>query len=173
MSEKVVYRHPQGRFEVRERTGRGALGGGTYVVREAVLTPQKDSRGTFHRPSRYETAQIKISAPKKIEEDEPEPREAKRMTLYEQERAAELCREGYSVAYIARKIGRANSSVACFLERSGLRPREPKNPVTEAEIDRVEELVAQGYSINKAAQVIGRATQTIYKKINERRNKNG
>ena len=43
MRERIVYRHPKGRFEVRESTGQGALGG-TYCIREAFLTPEKDER---------------------------------------------------------------------------------------------------------------------------------
>ena len=40
----VIYRHPQGRFEVIETTGRNVFGG-TYSIREAVLTPERDARG--------------------------------------------------------------------------------------------------------------------------------
>ena len=39
---KTVYRHPKGRFEVRETTHHAF--GNTYVVREAFLTPDKDRR---------------------------------------------------------------------------------------------------------------------------------
>lgn len=42
----VIARHSKGRFVVMERSGRCLLGG-TYHIREAVLTPEKDSRGTF------------------------------------------------------------------------------------------------------------------------------
>lgn len=40
----MIYRHPQGRFEVIETTGRNVFGG-TYSIREAVLTPERDVRG--------------------------------------------------------------------------------------------------------------------------------
>lgn len=39
---KTVYRHPKGRFEVRETTHHAF--GNTYVVREAFLTPDEDRR---------------------------------------------------------------------------------------------------------------------------------
>lgn len=54
--ERVVYRHPMGRFEVVEREYR-ALGGNTYTVREAVLTPEKDARGFA---SDYEPVEQKV-----------------------------------------------------------------------------------------------------------------
>lgn len=54
--ERVVYRHPMGRFEVVEREYR-ALGGNTYTVREAVLTPAKDARGFA---SDYEPVEQKV-----------------------------------------------------------------------------------------------------------------
>lgn len=47
MKETVVYRHPKGRFEVIEHTGRGMLGG-TYRYRETFLTPEKDWRGVLN-----------------------------------------------------------------------------------------------------------------------------
>ena len=39
---KTVYRHPKGRFEVRETTHHAF--GNTYTVREAFLTPDEDRR---------------------------------------------------------------------------------------------------------------------------------
>ncbi len=60
MKEKVVYVHPEGRFEVVERTGTNRWGD-TYQIREAFLTPDKDARGQLHgminkvsyRPSKW------------------------------------------------------------------------------------------------------------------------
>lgn len=50
MNEKkrVVYRHPKGRFEVVEVSGRNMMGQ-AYRYREAHLTPARDSRGFVPR----------------------------------------------------------------------------------------------------------------------------
>ena len=171
MQVRVIYRHPQGRFEVRERTGRGALGGGTYVVREAVLTPQKDSRGTFHRPRRKETAHFHYAPPTDALDEVQPMREYRRMTEDEQGRAAVLFRKGYNVADIARNIGRDESTVASFLERAGMRKRKPKNLLTEEELARAEELHAQGMSIREAAHRIGRSYATVYDRMQKKARK--
>lgn len=44
LKSRVVYRHPNGRFDVIERCGIGVLGI-PYRICEAVLTPERDKRG--------------------------------------------------------------------------------------------------------------------------------
>lgn len=171
MPERVVYRHPKGRFEVWETIGRGLLGGDTYAIREAVLTPQKDSRGTFHRPRRNETAHFHYAPPTDALDEVQPMREYRRMTEDEQGRAAVLFRKGYNVADIARNIGRDESTVASFLERAGIRKRKPKNLLTEEELARAEELHAQGMSIREAAHRIGRSYATVYDRMHKKARK--
>ena len=155
VSGKVVYRHPQGRFEVRERTGRCALGGGTYAIREAVLTPQKDNRGTFHRPRRNETAQIKMELP-------DEERKPKRLTAREQETAVKMFREKHSIAEIARELARPDSTIRNFLTRHGEWVPKPKNFFSEKELAQAEAMIAQGMAVVDIARSLGRSKDTVY-----------
>ena len=69
MGERIVYRHPKGRFEVRESTGQGALGG-TYCIREAFLTPEKDERGRLTAADKL--AEVPVALPLEPPTDEPE-----------------------------------------------------------------------------------------------------
>ena len=50
MRERIVYRHPKGRFEVIERSGKDIFGN-LYRIREARLTPEKDERGLLTNPA--------------------------------------------------------------------------------------------------------------------------
>lgn len=45
--QRIVYRHPRGRFNVIETYGKSPFGT-PFSVREAVLTPESDERGLFH-----------------------------------------------------------------------------------------------------------------------------
>lgn len=42
---RVIWRHPQGRFELRETEHYSMFEGRTYHTRECVFTPQDDARG--------------------------------------------------------------------------------------------------------------------------------
>ena len=42
---RVIWRHPQGRFELRETEHYSLFEGRTYHTRECVFTPQDDARG--------------------------------------------------------------------------------------------------------------------------------
>ena len=45
--QRIVYRHPLGRYEVIEVTGVNIMGD-TYRIREAELTPERDARGLLN-----------------------------------------------------------------------------------------------------------------------------
>lgn len=44
---RVIWKHPRGRFVVIETSGVNAMGG-SYAIREAVLTPENDRRGQIN-----------------------------------------------------------------------------------------------------------------------------
>lgn len=137
--ERVVYRHPMGRFEVVEREYR-ALGGNTYAVREAVLTPEKDARGFA---SDYETVEQKVMpAVGKVRAARPQvtPDERREWVLMhrngaelrrageiasvrnywkreEARRALALWRQGMSFKRIAAELGKTPMSVMKKIER--------------------------------------------------------
>ena len=45
--QRIVYRHPRGRFDVIEFYGKSSFGT-PFSIREAFLTPEMDARGLFH-----------------------------------------------------------------------------------------------------------------------------
>lgn len=102
----VIYRHPQGRFEVIETTGRNVFGG-TYSIREAVLTPERDMRGLLTDADKYDQNQQKVNRTPLSEE--------------EKETICTLFRDDVSVAEIAGYIGRGEVIVRRVLDQRGLR----------------------------------------------------
>lgn len=70
MRERIVYRHPKGRFEVVETIGTNMMGN-TYRFREAVLTPEKDERGLL----------TNTAMPAPVLWDRPEPQQDKLKTM--------------------------------------------------------------------------------------------
>ena len=85
MGERIVYRHPKGRFEVRESTGQGALGG-TYCIREAFLTPEKDERGRLTAADKL--AEVPVALPL----EPPTVRTFNRMSQKEQQKICTMWR---------------------------------------------------------------------------------
>ena len=103
---KTVYRHPKGRFEVRETTHHAF--GNTYAVREAFLTPDEDRRRL------PETMRIRQSAET---EDKPEIHFVA-VSECEAKGFAELYRDNVTIEEIARKFNRTESSVqSCMYSR--------------------------------------------------------
>lgn len=102
----VIYRHPQGRFEVIETTGRNAFGG-TYSIREAVLTPERDARGLLTDADKYDQNQKTVNRTPLSEE--------------EKETICTLFQDDVSVADIAGYIGRGEVMVRRVLDQRGLR----------------------------------------------------
>ena len=111
--EKVIYRHPMGRFEVVEREYR-ALGGSTYKVREAILTPAKDARGFA---SEFEPVERKVlPTVGKVRAARPQvtPDERREWVL--------MYRNGAELRDIADAFGRNVDTVRSHLRRAGETP---------------------------------------------------
>lgn len=102
----VIYRHPQGRFEVIETTGTNSFGG-TYSIREAVLTPERDARGLLTDADKYDQNQQKVNRTPLSEE--------------EKETICTLYQDDVSVVEIAGYIGRGEAMVRRVLDQRGLR----------------------------------------------------
>lgn len=102
----VIYRHPQGRFEVIETTGRNAFGG-AYSIREAVLTPERDARGLLTDADKYDQNQQKVNRTPLSEE--------------EKDTICALFQDDVPVAEIAGYIGRGEVIVRRVLDQRGLR----------------------------------------------------
>lgn len=153
--ERVVYRHPMGRFEVVEREYR-ALGGNTYTVRETVLTPEKDARGFA---SDYEPVEQKVMpAVGKVRAARPQvmPDERREWVL--------MHRNGAELRDIADAFGRNAVTVRSHLRRAGeIAP--VRNYWKREEARRALALWRQGMSFKRIAAELGKTPMSVMKKI--------
>lgn len=102
---KTVYRHPKGRFEVRETTHHAF--GNTYVVREAFLTPDEDRRRLPEMMRRNtETVRSHLRRLGALK-----TRKTGFWKVTEIREAQDMINSGYSRSEIARQLGRTESSV--------------------------------------------------------------
>lgn len=153
--ERVVYRHPMGRFEVVGREYR-ALGGNTYTVRETVLTPEKDVRGFT---SDYEPAEQKVMpAVGKVRAARPQvtPDERREWVL--------MHRNGAELRDIAGAFGRNVDTVRSHLRRAGEIAPE-RNYWKREEARRALALWRQGMSFKRIAAELGKTPMSVMKKI--------
>lgn len=158
--ERVVYRHPMGRFEVVEREYR-ALGGNTYTVREAVLTPEKDVRGFA---SDYEPVEQKVMpAVGKVRAARPQvtPDERREWVL--------MHRNGAELRDIADAFGRNAVTVRSHLRRAGeIAP--VRNYWKREEARRALALWRQGMSFKRIAAELSKTPMSVMKKIERMKN---
>lgn len=89
-----------------ETKGRNAFGG-TYSIREAVMTPKADARGLLTDADKYAPDQQKVNRTPLSEE--------------EKETICTLFQDDVSVAEIAGYIGRGEVMVRRVLDQRGLR----------------------------------------------------
>ena len=98
---RVIWRHPQGRFELRETEHYSMFEGRTYHTRECVFTPQDDARGLC---SEVPTG---IYVPEEIKQ---EGRWQPRVTDEEKQQLVKMYQAGMPIRAISRETGRAPSS---------------------------------------------------------------
>ncbi len=67
MKRELVYRHPQGRFDVYRYTFSSPFGEDICSYCETVQTPERDSRGTFHFVRERQAQYIPNPEPRKKE----------------------------------------------------------------------------------------------------------
>lgn len=158
--ERVVYRHPMGRFEVVEREYR-ALGGSTYKVREARLTPEKYARG--FAPD-YEPVERKVMpGVGKVRAARPQvtPDERREWVL--------MYRNGAELRDIADAFGRNVDTVRSHLRRAGeIAP--VRNYWKREEARRALVLWRQGASFRRIAAELGKTPMSVMKKIERMKN---
>lgn len=158
--ERVVYRHPMGRFEVVEREYR-ALGGNTYTVRETVLTHEKDARGFA---SDYEPVEQEVMpAVGKVRAARPQvtPDERREWVL--------MHRNGAELRDIADAFGRNAVTVRSHLRRAGeIAP--VRNYWKREKARRALALWRQGMSFKRIAAELGKTPMSVMKKIERMKN---
>lgn len=118
LKSRVVYRHPNGRFDVIERCGIGVLGI-PYRICEAVLTPERDKRGIACKKALPDSGfTVRKSTARKHSYKRIGPREA--------EMIADMYQNGCNYSRIARELGRDHTSISAFIRRNNIKSR-PRN----------------------------------------------
>ena len=158
--ERVVYRHPMGRFEVVEREYR-ALDGSTYTVREAVLTPEKDVRG--FAPDYEPVQRAVMPGVGKVRAARPQ------VTPDERCEWVLMHRNGAELRDIADAFGRNAVTVRSHLRRAGeIAP--VRNYWKREEARRALALWRQGMSFKRIAAELGKTPMSVMKKIERMKN---
>lgn len=154
---KTVYRHPKGRFEVRETTHHAF--GNTYVVREAFLTPDEDRRRL------PEAMRIRQSAET---EDKPEVHFVA-VSNREAEGFAELYRDNVTIEEIAHRFHRTQETVRSHLRRLGVIQTRKVGFWKTEEIREAKAMVKNGYSLSEIARKFDRTESSVQSCMNSRR----
>ena len=161
MRERIVYRHPKGRFEVIERSGTDIFGN-LYHIREAQLTPEKDERGLLTNPA----------MPAPVLWDRPEPQQDKpktlrggvRKKLTDEEKTwiRRLFADGMTMKQIAKEIGRTDSVVRSYLtDEAKLRTPRGWRAWTDEEREEARWLYASGMTLHQVGKVMGRTFSAV------------
>ena len=154
---KTVYRHPKGRFEVRETTHHAF--GNTYVVREAFLTPDEDRRRL------PEAMRIRLSA-----ETEDKPKiHFIAVTACEAEGFAELYRDNVSIEEIAHRFHRTPETVRSHLRQLGALKTRKADFWKVTEIREAKDMVKNGYSLSEIARKFNRTESSVQSCMNSKK----
>ena len=108
---RVIWRHPKGRFELREWEIPSLYGDGIYKVRECYMTPRADQRGMLTGKD------LDVPAP------QTGYRPHFRTSQEEQERFVAMYMGGSNLNQIALACGRNECTVANVLDRLGVRKK--------------------------------------------------
>lgn len=149
IGSEVIYRHPKGRFEVRETTHHAF--GNTYTVREAFLTPDEDRRRL------PEAMRIRQSTET---EDKPEVHFVA-VSDREAEGFAELYRDNATIDEIAHRFHRTQETVRSHLRRLGAIQTRKVGFWRIDEIREAKALIAGGYSVSEVAKKLGRTVSSV------------
>ena len=159
MRERIVYRHPKGRFEVVERSGTDIFGN-PYRIREARLTPEKDERGRLTNADKLAVASQPSPEAETMEEP-TEPIRRLKLSTKEQQRICTMWRQGFSIVQIARDCGRAESTINNVLLKKGLREPQEQNRWTDQEKKDAAALWRKGWSQKRIAEELGRSRASV------------
>ena len=154
---KTVYRHPKGRFEVRETTHHAF--GNTHTVREAFLTPDEDRRRL------PEAMRIRQSAET---EDKPEVHFVA-VSDREAEGFAELYRDNVTIEEIAHRFRRTQETVRSHLRRLGALKMRKSGFWKVTEIREAQDMMSSGCSRSEIARKLGRTESSIQSCMNSKK----
>ena len=155
---RVIWRHPQGRFEIQETEHYSLFDHCTYYTRECVFTPQDDARGLcIELPSA-------IIVPKESKQDggrQP------RVTDEEKLRLAKMYQAGKPIRAISRETGRAYETTANVLEELGCRKKIPHKSVhwTYEEFQKAVAMRKRGYLFKEIGAVLGKSNHAVQNKF--------
>ncbi len=147
INTKTVYRHPKGRYEVREMTY--SAFGNTYKVREAFHTPDDDRRRMPGELRFSDKREEKVKVPFIAVSD------------MEAESFAELYRDGVTIEEIAHRFTRRPETVRSHLRRLGVISTRKVGFWRADEIKKAKALVAEGYSKTEVAKKLNRTVSSI------------
>lgn len=152
---KTVYRHPKGRFEVRETTHHAF--GNTYTVREAFLTPDEDRRRLPEAMRRNTETEEKPQTPFIA------------VTACEAEGFAELYRDNVSIEEIAHRFHRTPETVRSHLRRLGALKTRKTGFWKVTEIREAQDMINSGYSRSEIARQLGRTESSVQSCMNSKK----
>lgn len=162
MRERIVYRHPKGRFEVIERSGKDIFGN-LYRIREARLTPEKDERGLLTNAAL--PVPVLRDRPAEPQRDKPKTTRGgwrKKLTDEEKTWIRRLFENGMSMKQIARKISRSDTVVRDYLtDEAKLRTPRGRRAWTDEEREEARRLYASGMTLHQVGEVMGRTFSAV------------
>lgn len=155
---RVIWRHPQGRFELQETEHYSLFDHCTYYTRECVFTPQDDLRGLCSEVPAYDTVP---------EELKNRGRQMPRVTDKEKQQFAEMYRCGMPLRAIARETGRAQKTIADALEELGCRKKPGRESAhwTYEEVQKAINLRRRGYLFKEIGAALGKSTHAVQNKF--------
>lgn len=155
---RVIWRHPQGRFELRETEHYSLFEGRTYHTRECVFTPDDDARGLC---SEVPTG---IFVPEEIKQD---GRRQPRVTDEEKQRLAKMYQAGMPIRAISRETGRSYETIAKVLEELGCRKKIPHKSVhwTYEEFQKAVAMRKRGYLFKEIGAALGKSNHAVQNKF--------
>lgn len=155
---RVIWRHPQGRFELRETEHYSLFEGRTYHTRECVFTPDDDARGLC---SEVPTG---IFVPEEIKQD---GRRQPRVTDEEKQRLAKMYQAGMPIRAISRETGRSYETIAKVLEELGCRKKKPHKSVhwTYEEYQKAVAMRKRGYLFKEIGAALGKSNHAVQNKF--------
>lgn len=155
---RVIWRHPQGRFELRETEHYSLFEGRTYHTRECVFTPQDDARGLC---SEVPTA---IYVPEEIKQ---EGRWQPRVTDEEKQQLVKMYQAGMPIRAISRETGRACDTISNVLEELGCRKKKLHKSVywTYEEFQKAVAMRKRGYLYKEIGAALGKSNHAVQNKF--------
>lgn len=154
---RVIWRHPQGRFEVQETEHYSAFDHCTYYTRKCVFTPQDDMRGLCSSVSAYVVP----------EAAKQEGRRMPRVTDEERRQFVEMYRCGMPLRAIAKETGRSQKTISDALEELVCRKKKQCTSVhwTYEELQKAVAMRKRGYLMKEIGAALGKSSHAVQSKL--------